>query len=210
MADFNVTELEEDIDFDSLAYWDVIIIGAGPAGLAASLTTAHRGLTTLVIEAKDKPGGQPRFLYPEKKIVDVPGFPDGISGEELSSRVYRQACDALVQFRFGEELVDIEDTDETEKDDPLRKVITNNEVYKCRKVIIACGLLHFPRKLPVLDQLNSRNVHYKVPKIGDYEGQDVAIVGAGDSALDAAVNPTSLPMISPAVRGSARGLSWGG
>ncbi len=187
MADFKVTKLDDDIDFDSLAYWDVVIIGAGPAGLAASLTTAHRGLTTLVIEAKDKPGGQPQFLYPDKKIVDVPGFPDGISGEELSSRVYRQACDALVQFRFGEELVDIEDTDETEKDDPLKKVITNNEVYKCRKVIIACGLLHFPRRLPVLDQLNSKNVHYKVPKIGDYEGQDVAIVGAGDSALDAAV-----------------------
>ena len=115
MADFKVTELEGDIDFDSLTYWDVIIIGAGPSGLAAGLTTAHRGLTTLVIEAKDKPGGQPQFLYPDKKIVDVPGFPDGIGGEELSSRVYRQACDALVQFRFGEELIDIEDTEETEE-----------------------------------------------------------------------------------------------
>ena len=187
MADFKVTELEGDIDFDSLAYWDVIIIGAGPSGLAAGLTTAHRGLTTLVIEAKDKPGGQPQFLYPDKKIVDVPGFPDGIGGEELSSRVYRQACDALVQFRFGEELIDIEDTEETEKEDPLKKVVTKSGVYKCRKVIIACGLLHFPRKLPVLDQLKSKNVHYKVPKIGDYEGLDVAIVGGGDSALDAAV-----------------------
>ena len=187
MADFKVTELEGNIDFDSLAYWDVIIIGAGPSGLAAGLTTAHRGLTTLVIEAKDKPGGQPQFLYPDKKIVDVPGFPDGIGGEELSSRVYRQACDALVQFRFGEELIDIEDTEETEKEDPLKKVVTKSGVYKCRKVIIACGLLHFPRKLPVLDQLKSKNVHYKVPKIGDYEGLDVAIVGGGDSALDAAV-----------------------
>ena len=187
MADFKVTELQADIDFDGLAYWDVIIIGAGPSGLAASLTTAHRGLTTLVIEAKGRPGGQPQFLYPDKKIVDIPGFPDGISGEELSSRVYRQACNALVQFRFGEELVDIEDTDLTEKEDPLKKVVTNNEVYKCRKVIVACGLLHFPRKLPILDELVSKNVHYRVPKIGDYEGQDVAIVGAGDSALDAAV-----------------------
>ena len=43
MADFNVTELHPDLDFATLAYWDVVIIGAGPAGLAAGLTTAHRG-----------------------------------------------------------------------------------------------------------------------------------------------------------------------
>ena len=115
MADFKVTELAEDLDFDSLPYWDVVIIGAGPGGLAASLTTAHRGLTTLVIEAKDTPGGQPQFLYADKKIVDIPGFPDGISGDELSARTYRQAVDALVQFRFNEELVDILDTDQVER-----------------------------------------------------------------------------------------------
>lgn len=80
MVDYKVTQLDTDFDFDNLAYWDVVIIGAGPAGLAASLTTAHRGLTTLVIEGKDKPGGQPQFLYADKRIVDVPGFPDGITG----------------------------------------------------------------------------------------------------------------------------------
>ena len=187
MADFKVTELADDLDFESLPYWDVVIIGAGPAGLAASLTTAHRGLTTLVIEAKDTPGGQPQFLYADKKIVDIPGFPDGISGEELSSRTYRQAVDALVQFRFNEELTDIHDTDQVEKDDPLKEVVTSKGTYLCRKVIVACGLLHFPRKLPVLEALNSRRVYYKVPKIGDYEGQDVVVVGGGDSALDAAI-----------------------
>ena len=187
MADFNVTALDAGIDFDALEYWDVVIIGAGPAGLAAGLTTAHRGLTTLVVEAKDRPGGQPQFLYPDKKIVDIPGFPDGISGEELSARVYRQANDALVQFRFGEELVDIEDTGETAKGEPLKRVVTRQSGYLCRKVIIACGLLHFPRRLPVLDALESRSVHYRVPRVGDYEGQEVAVVGAGDSALDAAV-----------------------
>ena len=187
MADFKVTELDESIDFGNLPYWDVVIIGAGPAGLAASLTTAHRALTTLVIEAKDKPGGQPQFLYPDKKIVDIPGFPDGISGEELSDRTYRQAVDALVQFRFNDELVAIEDTDQSEKDDPLRRVVTKEGEYLCRKVIIACGLLHYPRRLPVLDELNSKNVYYKVPKIGDYSDKQVVVVGGGDSAFDAAV-----------------------
>ncbi|MFM9959602.1 MAG: NAD(P)/FAD-dependent oxidoreductase [Planctomycetaceae bacterium] len=187
MSDFQVTPLNRDMDFDTLAFWDVVIIGAGPAGLAAALTTAHRGLTTLVLEAKETPGGQPQFLYPDKRIVDIPGFPDGITGEELSSRVYQQAVNALVQFRFNEELLDIHDTDQTEKNDSLKKAVTNRQTYLCRKVILACGLLHFPRKLPVLDALDSKLVHYKVPRIGDYSGQRVVIVGGGDSALDAAV-----------------------
>jgi thioredoxin reductase (NADPH) len=187
MSDFKVTELAADLDFSALPYWDVVIIGAGPAGLAASLTTAHRGLTTLVVEAKDKPGGQPQFLYADKRIVDIPGFPDGVTGQEISERTYRQAVDALVQFRFNEELFAIEDTDQVEDDDPLKRVVTSRGSYLARKVIIACGLLHYPRQLPVLDQLNSRNVHYKIPKIGDYEGRRVAVVGGGDSALDAAL-----------------------
>ena len=187
MVDFNIKTLETNLDFGSLRYWDVLIVGAGPAGLAASLTTAHRALTTLVIEAKDRPGGQPQFLYADKRIVDIPGFPDGITGEELSHRTYRQAVDALVQFRFNEELVAIEDTDETEADDRLKRVVTSQRSYLARKVIVACGLLHYPRRLAALDRLNSANVHYKVPKIGDYEGKRVAVVGGGDSALDAAL-----------------------
>ncbi len=187
MADFKVTQLERDLDFDQLPYWDVVIIGAGPAGLAASLTTAHRALTTLVIEAKDRPGGQPQFLYADKRIVDIPGFPDGISGEELSNRTFRQAVDALVQFRFNEELVTIDDTDQVETEDRLKRIVTSRGSYLCRKAIIACGLLHYPRRLAVLDALESKNVHYKIPKIGDYEGRRVAVVGGGDSALDAAL-----------------------
>jgi thioredoxin reductase (NADPH) len=187
MADFSVKPLEADLDFDHLAFWDVIVIGSGPAGLAAGLTTAHRALTTLVIEAKDQPGGQPQFLYADKRIVDIPGFPDGITGEELSERTYQQALNALVQFRFNEELVRIDDTDEVHADDRLKRVVTNKTSYLCRKVIIACGLLHYPRRLAVVDRLASKNVHYKVPKIGDYEGACVAVVGGGDSALDAAL-----------------------
>jgi thioredoxin reductase (NADPH) len=141
----------------------------------------------LVIEAKDRPGGQPQFLYADKRIVDIPGFPDGITGEELSQRTFRQAMDALVQFRFNEELVTVDDTEQTVNDDRLKQVVTSRGSYLCRKVIIACGLLHYPRKLAVLDQLQSKNVHYKTPKVGDYEGNRVAVVGGGDSALDAAL-----------------------
>src|SRR5262245_28093407 len=154
MSDFNIKALKAGVDFDHLPYWDVVIVGAGPAGLAASLTTVHRALTTLVIEAKDKHGGQPQFLYADKRIMHLPGFPDGITGEELSERTYRQATDALVQFRFNEELVAIEDTDEIESEDRLKRVVTSKNRYLCRKVVIACGLLHYPRRLPILDRLN--------------------------------------------------------
>jgi thioredoxin reductase (NADPH) len=187
MADFNVKTLEADLDFAHLAFWDVVIIGAGPAGLAAGLTTAHRALTTLIIEAKDSPGGQPHFLYSDKRIVDIPGFPDGITGEELSERTYRQAVNALVQFRFNEELLAIEDTDEVHDSEPLKRVVTSASSYLCRKVIVAFGLLHIPRRLAILDRLQSENVYYKNPKIGDYEGKRVAVIGGGDSALDAAM-----------------------
>jgi|GEM_PF-223247 len=187
MSDFSVKTLQANLDFSHFRHWDVVIIGAGPAGLAASLTTAHRALTTLVIEAKEKPGGQPQFLYADKTIVDIPGFPDGISGAELSQRTYRQAKDALVQCRFREELIDIEDTDETEGEDRLKRVVTNKASYLCRKVIIACGLLHYPRRLPSLDVLQSPQVYYKNPIISDYQGERVAVVGGGDSGLDAAL-----------------------
>ncbi|NQV29042.1 MAG: NAD(P)/FAD-dependent oxidoreductase [Rhodopirellula sp.] len=187
MADFKVTQIDENVDFDSLPWWDVVIIGAGPAGLAASLTTAHRALTTLVIEAKDSAGGQPQFLYADKKIVDVPGFPDGVTGHELSERTFRQAVEAQVQFRFNEELKAIENTDQVVDGDSLKQVVTSNGSYLCRKVILACGLLHYPRRHSVLDALNSDAVHYRSPRVADYEGSTVIVVGGGDSALDAAV-----------------------
>lgn len=212
MPDYKVTHLTAGLDFDALTYWDVVIVGAGPAGLAASLTTAHRALTTLVLEAKDRAGGQPQLLYADKKIVDIPGFPDGISGEELSRRTYRQAVEALVQFRFNEELIGIDDTDEVVSDDRLQRVVTSRGSYLCRKVILACGLLHVPRKLPALDQLQSSKVHYKIPKIGDYEGQSVAVVGGGESALDAALmvlargGQVDLLVRGPAPRGKAHSV----
>jgi len=172
---------------EKVNFWDVVIVGAGPAGLAASLTTAHRGLRTVIVEAKEHTGGQPSFLYSEKRIIDIPGFPEGITGADLSERVYRQALNAEVEFRFNEELVQIDDTDKIEKNERLFCVVTDKAEYYCRKVIIAVGLLHYPRKLPKLDVLETDQVYYKIPKLNDYVGKRITIVGGGDSAMDAAV-----------------------
>jgi thioredoxin reductase (NADPH) len=164
MNDFKVVELENAPDIRRVPYWDVVIIGAGPAGLAASLTTAHHGLTTLVLECKEKAGGQPDFLYPDKQIGDIPGFPDGITGAELSTRVFQQAVRALVQFGFLEELVSIEDTTQVKRN-PLKRVVTTKGSYLARKVILACGLLHYPRRLPVPQLFQSAPSHSRRRKL---------------------------------------------
>jgi thioredoxin reductase (NADPH) len=187
MVDFAVKELSSDLDFSKIECWDVVIIGGGPSGLAASLTTAHRGLTTLVIEAKEEAGGQPQFFYPEKKIVDIPGYPEGVLGADLSEKMFLQAKGALVQFRFNEELRTIEDTEDHVKGDLIKNVITSKGEYRARKVILSMGLLHHQRKLAVLERIESKMVYYKMPKIKDFEKKNVVVVGGGDSALDAAL-----------------------
>ena len=75
MVDYKVTELNEEIDFGNLPYWDVVIIGAGPGGLAASLTTAHRGLTTLVSKPRTRPAGSRSFSTPTRTSSTCPASP---------------------------------------------------------------------------------------------------------------------------------------
>ncbi len=87
MPDSDITELGPDVDFANLPHGDVVIVGAGSGGT----------------------GGQPQLLYPDKRIVDVPGFPDGVTGEELGPAL-PAGRRALVQFRFNGELVAVQDT----------------------------------------------------------------------------------------------------
>ena len=76
--------------FFLLLMYDIIVIGAGPAGLTAAINTAHRGLKTLVIEQYDRPGGQPLIFNPDKIIKDHPGFPIGSSSKRVC-KTYRNA-----------------------------------------------------------------------------------------------------------------------
>ena len=155
MTGFKIKQFDSSVDLSRLEWWDVVIIGADPAGL----TAAHRALTTRIVESKNSPGGEPHFLYSDKRTVNVPGFPDGVTGQDLSDRTWQQARHAHAQFGFNEELTAIEDSDRSIDGNCLKPVVTSQSSCLCRKVVLTCRLLHYPSRLSVLDGLESDCFH---------------------------------------------------
>ena len=161
--------------------YDVIIIGAGPAGLTAAANTAHRGLKTLVLEQCEKPGGQPLNFYPDKIIKDHPGFPVGVLGKEFARLLEIQAKNADAKIKCGEEALSIEGAE------PELTVRTTNGSYLAQRVIICTGLLSYPSRLPVLSNFTGTGVHYKIENLRDFRKKNVVVVGGGDNAFDTAL-----------------------
>jgi thioredoxin reductase len=162
--------------------YDVIVIGAGPAGLTAAANTSLRGLKSLVIEKHDSPGGLPVLLYPDKIIRDHPGFPVGILGKELSRMLFMQAKNAGAEVRCGEEVLRIERTKGS-----ILEVKTTQDTYQARRVILCTGIFNLPRKLEVLKDAPSPNVHYAVKNPEAFRKKRTVIVGGGDHAFDTAI-----------------------
>jgi len=162
--------------------YDIIIIGAGPAGLTAAANTSLRGLKSLVIEKHDFPGGLPVLLYPDKIIRDHPGFPVGILGKELSRMLFMQAKNAGAEIRCSEEALKIE-----RKEDNVLEVKTTQDAYQARRVILCTGIFNLPRKLEILKDVSIPNVHYAVKSPEAFKNKRMVIVGGGDHAFDTAV-----------------------
>lgn len=161
--------------------YDIIIIGAGPAGLTAANNTAHRGLKTLVLEARHDAGGQPMFFYPKKRIIDHPGFPDGITGEDLSKRLFEQAERSGAEIHMDEEVTGMVPRVR------FKIIKTSKGDYRGKRIILATGMLNVPRKHPVLEKYKSSGVTHFVRDPEKYRGLDVLVVGGGDAAFDNAV-----------------------
>jgi thioredoxin reductase (NADPH) len=159
---------------------DVVIVGAGPAGLAAAVYAASEGLDVLVVEA-NSPGGQ---AGSSSRIENYLGFPSGISGQELTARAYTQAQ------KFGAELMIAEGATRL---DCTRNAYTieidNGPRVPARTVIIATGAEY--RKLPLenISQFEGAGVYYGATFIESQlcEGEEVVVVGGGNSAGQAAV-----------------------
>ncbi len=156
---------------------DVIIVGAGPAGLTAGLYAARARLDVVLFE-KMSPGGQ---VLLTDIVENYPGFPDGISGFELMDRMKRQAegfglpieMTEVVGFKFASE---------------NKTVITDRGDEQARAVILACGAN--PRKLGIPGEqlLTGKGVSYCATCDGPfYRDQVVAVVGGGDTAVEEAL-----------------------
>jgi thioredoxin reductase (NADPH) len=164
------------------AVYDTVVIGAGPAGLAAGVYGASEGLRTLVIE-REAPGGQ---AGASSRIENYLGFPSGVSGEELADRAFRQAR------RLGAEILvtrTIERLDAAER----QVYLDGGDVLRGETIILACGVSW--RTLPVegAERLLGKGVSYGAARgeAPSTHGLDVHIVGAGNSAGQAAIHFSS-------------------
>jgi thioredoxin reductase (NADPH) len=165
---------------ESKAVRDVVIVGAGPAGLAAGVYAASEGLDVLVLEA-NAPGGQ---AGSSSKIENYLGFPAGISGQELATRAYTQA------EKFGAHVM-IARGAQTLKCDgkPYAIEVEHSSPVQARSVIIATGAEY--RKLPLenLSQFEDSGIYYAATFVESQlcRGEEVIVVGGGNSAGQAAV-----------------------
>ena len=160
------------------AQYDTMIIGGGPAGLAAAVYGASEGLLTLVIE-REAPGGQ---AGTSSRIENYLGFPNGVSGDELASRALQQAR------RLGAEILV---TRTVQRIDPekLEVFLDGDERISARTVILATGVVWRRVAIDGADELIGKGVYYGAARseADSTHGLDVHLIGAGNSAGQAAL-----------------------
>jgi thioredoxin reductase len=165
--------------------WDVLIIGAGPAGLSAALFTRMRRMSTLLLETAVA-GGQLASLYPKKPVHDMPSY-TYVMGEDLGRNFVDQARHMGSEIREGEHVTMIARDDAAD----LIRVTSTKAAYEARSVIVATGGGAFePRKIgkPGEAELKGRGVFYGMPDLEDSRGKRVLVIGGGDSALESALS----------------------
>lgn len=160
---------------------DVIVIGAGPAGLFSAFYAGIRDLSTRIIDALPEPGGQLTALYPEKYIYDVAGFPK-VRAKELVTNLVNQVSPFQPVFSLGERAETLERVE-----NGWRVTCSSGRAYEAIAVIIAGGLGAFePRRLvaPGVTEFEGHGLSYAVHDLESYRGKRVLILGGGDSAVD--------------------------
>ncbi len=162
-------------------FYDLVVVGAGPAGLAAAVYGASEGLSTAVVEA-EAPGGQ---AGTSSRIENYLGFPQGVSGADLARRALTQAR------RFGAQFITPCRVTSLGRDDPYRVLtLDNGGSLRCSAVIVATGVQYRELEVPGLECLVGKGVYYgsTVSEAAALKGERVAVVGGANSAGQAAVH----------------------
>jgi thioredoxin reductase (NADPH) len=183
LIDPDLKELAEKVGLQiraALPFYDLIVIGSGPAGLAAAVYAGSEGLHCLVIE-KAAPGGQ---AGSSPKIENYLGFPTGISGDDLTRRAVSQAR------RFGVEILSAQEVKRVLVKDEYRIIqLTDETEISCHAVLIATGASFHTLKMPGADALTGAGVYYGAAytEAMNYMDKDVFVVGGANSAAQGAM-----------------------
>ncbi|HET7645688.1 MAG TPA: FAD-dependent oxidoreductase [Candidatus Limnocylindria bacterium] len=165
----------------ALPFYDLVIVGSGPAGLAAAVYGASEGLKTLLVE-REAPGGQAGTT---SRIENYLGFPAGLSGSDLARRALAQAR------RLGAELLSSQEAASVRRGDPYRTVaLDDGSELSCQAVIVATGVSYRQLEVPGAAELAGAGVYYGAATTEAilYRDTEVAVIGSGNSAGQAAVH----------------------
>jgi len=165
--------------------WDVIIVGAGPAGLSAALFTRMRRMSTLLLDTAVA-GGQLASLYPKKPVHDFPSY-TYVMGDALGRNFVDQARHMGAEIHEGEHVQMIARDDASN----TIRITSNRATYEARSAIVATGGGAFePRKInkPGEAELRGKGVLYGMPDLDESRGKRVLVIGGGDSALESALS----------------------
>jgi thioredoxin reductase (NADPH) len=157
-----------------MKHYELIIIGGGPAGLTAGLYASRAHLKTALVESLI-PSGQAAMA---ESIENYPGFPDGISGQELIERFTQQAA------KFGLEILQYTKVDKVELADERKLIIAGDKSLSTSALVIASGAKWNKLGIPGEEEFANRGVSYCATCDGSFfEDKDVAVVGGGDTAI---------------------------
>ena len=179
----SLTEIAEKAGLNTQAtepFYDLIVVGAGPAGLAAAVYGASEGVNTLLID-KEVPGGQ---AGTSSLIENYLGFPKGLSGADLARRATAQAS------RLGAEILTAQEVTEIELRDPYRVVkLADGSQLACRALILSSGVSVRELDVPGTENLTGAGVFYgaALTEAASYKGKHVYVVGGANSAGQGAV-----------------------
>ncbi len=179
----DLKELAEKVGLQTraaLPFYDVVVVGSGPAGLASAVYAGSEGYRCLVIE-RAAPGGQ---AGSSPKIENYLGFPTGISGDDLTRRAVSQAK------RFGVEILSAQEAKQVSVNDTYRLIqLSDGTEVSCHALLIATGASFHTLKMPGAAELTGAGIYYGAAytEAMNYKDKDVFVVGGANSAAQGAI-----------------------